>query len=436
MSVKVIGVEKHSPLKRKVKAGMQLVSVNGNKIHDFLDYNFYIAEENLELVFETENKRKRKTVRLRKNQYDDIGLTFENYMMDKERSCANRCIFCFIDQLPEGMRKSLYFKDDDARLSFLFGNYMTLTNISEREIERIIKMHISPVNVSVHTMNPELRVKMMGNARAGKVLAYLDKLKEGGIQINAQLVLCPGINDGEELAFSLERLQAYYPQLQSVAVVPVGLTDYREGLYELEPYTPESAAAVLDMVERYEQHFLEQFGTRLVFAADEFYLKAGREIPPSDFYEDFPQLENGVGMWALLREEFIEALAAVEPRETAGSLTLAAGVAAAPLFDYLIDLFHKKCYNIFVNVVAVENRFFGSKITVSGLLTGSDLLAEFEGRELGEKLLIPKAMLKNDEAVFLDDMTPAQLSERLQVEVVPVECSGEALLKELLGESE
>ena len=433
MSVIITGVEKHSPLRRKVKPGMKLVSVNGNEIRDFLDYDFYIAEETLELCFE-KKPGKTKIVKLRKNEYDDIGLRFESFIMDKERSCANKCIFCFIDQLPPGLRETLYFKDDDARLSFLFGNYMTLTNMSEREIERIIKMHISPINVSVHTMNPELRVRMMGNKRAGKVLAYLDRLKEGGIKMNAQLVLCPGINDGEELRYSLEQLEKLAPELQSVAAVPVGLTDYREGLYALEPYTQESAEEVLQIIDEYQARFLEQHGTRLVFAADEFYLKAGREIPDAAFYEDYPQLENGVGMWALMREEFTEALAQMEPTDKSARVTLAAGEAAAPLFDYLIDLLHKKCYNISVNVVAVKNRFFGSQITVSGLLTGADLLAELEGKDLGEKLLIPKAMLKNDENIFLDDMTLEQLSEKLQIKVVPNLNDGYALLQEILGE--
>ena len=432
MSVTVFDVDKHSPLKRKVKPGMKLVSVNGNEIRDFLDYNFYIAEERLELVFEHKNRLK--TVRLKKERYDDIGLGFENYIMDRERSCANQCIFCFIDQLPPGMRDTLYFKDDDARLSFLFGNYLTLTNISQREIDRIIKMHISPINVSVHTMNPELRVKMMGNARAGKVLAYLDDLKQGGISMNAQLVLCPGINDGEELRFSLDALEKLYPQLQSVAAVPVGLTDYREGLYPLEPYTKESAEEVLRIIDAYAERFLQQYGTRLVYAADEFYLKAGRPIPDASFYEEFPQLENGVGMWALMKQEFTDALEDFEASEKSASVTLAAGEASAPLFEELIDLFHKKWYNISVNVVAVQNRFFGSKITVSGLLTGSDLLKAFEGKPLGDRLLIPKAMLKNDENIFLDDISLEQLSRTLNVPVIPVANDGMELLTNLLGE--
>ncbi|MBR2589840.1 MAG: DUF512 domain-containing protein [Clostridia bacterium] len=431
--VKITGVEKHSPLKRKVKAGMQLVSVNGNEIHDFLDYNFYIAEEKLELVFKKENRFK--TIRLKKQPYDDIGLEFENYIMDKERSCANQCIFCFIDQLPPGMRDTLYFKDDDARLSFLFGNYLTLTNISQREIDRIIKMHISPINVSVHTMNEQLRVEMMGNKRAGKVLSYLDDLKRGGIKMNAQLVLCPGINDGEELRYSLDKLEKYYPELQSVAVVPVGLTDYREGLYDLKPYTRESAENVLQIIDEYEQRFLEQYGTKLVFAADEFYLKAGRKIPDAAFYEDFEQLENGVGMWAMMKDEFIHALESVSPSNRSVTLTLAAGEAAAPLFQELVDLLHEKCYNISVNVVAVKNRFFGSKITVSGLLTGSDLLKAFEANPPEDTLLIPKAMLKNDENIFLDDITLEQLAQRLNTRVIPIANDGYELLEALLGES-
>ena len=433
MSVKVFEVDKHSPLKRKVKPGMELVSINGNEIHDFLDYNFYAAEDSLELVFRKKNRLK--TVKLKKNVYNDIGLNFENYLMDKERSCANKCIFCFIDQLPPGMRDTLYFKDDDARLSFLFGNYLTLTNISQREIDRIIKMHISPINVSVHTMNPELRIQMMGNRRAGKVLSYLDDLKHGGIKMNAQLVLCPGINDGEELRFSLDALEKYVPELQSVALVPVGLTDYREGLYSIEPYTAQTAAQVIAIAEEYGARFLKQFGTRLVFAADEFYLKAGKDIPDSDFYEEYPQLENGVGMWAMMREEFIAALGEMQPTDKQVNVTLAAGEASAPLFQYLVDLLHKKCYNISVNVVAVKNRFFGSKINVSGLLTGSDLLKEFEGKDLGEKLLIPKAMLKNDEEIFLDDISLQELSHTLGVPVVPVANDGVELLETILGEA-
>lgn len=412
---------------------MKLVSVNGNEINDFLDYDFYISEENLKLVFE--NKNRLKSVTLKKSRYDDLGLKFENFIMDKERSCANKCIFCFIDQLPKGMRNTLYFKDDDARLSFLFGNYMTLTNISEREIDRIIKMHISPINVSVHTMNPILRIEMMGNKRAGKVLSFLDKLKEGSIKMNAQLVLCPGINDGDELRFSLDELSKYAPELQSIAAVPVGLTDYREGLFKLDSYTPETASEVIDIIEEYQKKFLKEFGTRLVFAADEFYLKAGRKIPEASFYEEYPQLENGVGMWALMREEFKEALEELPESEKSQKLTLASGVAAAPLFEYLVDLFNKKCYNYNVNVVAVKNRFFGSKITVSGLLTGSDLIEEFEGRDLGQRLLIPKAMLKNDESIFLDDITLEELSEKLGVEVIPVENDGFDLVEKLVGEN-
>ena len=433
MSVKVFEVDKHSPLKRKVKPGMELVSINGNEIHDFLDYNFYAAEDSLELVFRKKNRLK--TVKLKKNVYDDIGLNFENYLMDKERSCANKCIFCFIDQLPPGMRDTLYFKDDDARLSFLFGNYLTLTNISQREIDRIIKMHISPINVSVHTMNPELRIQMMGNRRAGKVLSYLDDLKRGGIKMNVQLVLCPGLNDGEELRFSLDALEKYFPELQSVALVPVGLTDYREGLYPIEPYSAETAAQVIAIAEEYGARFLKQFGTRLVFAADEFYLKAGKDIPDSDFYEEFPQLENGVGMWAMMREEFIAALEQISPTDKQVNVTLAAGEASAPLFQYLVDLLHKKCYNISVSVVAVKNRFFGSKINVSGLLTGSDLLKEFEGKVLGNMLLIPKAMLKNDEEIFLDDVSLQELSHTLGVPVVPVANDGAELLETILGEA-
>ncbi len=434
MSVKICGVEKGSiAAKKRIYAGYRLISINGNEICDFLDYQFYLTEPKLRLEIETLSGRKR-TVKIKKDAYEDIGLDFDDFIMDKQRSCANKCIFCFIDQLPPGMRSTLYFKDDDARLSFLFGNYITLTNISEKEINRIIKMHISPINVSVHTMNKELRVKMMHNKRAGMVLDYLYILARAGIKLNAQLVLCPGINDGDELRYSIEKLTELLPSLQSIAAVPVGITKYREGLAKISSYTKEQAEEVIDIIEEYGDKLKKEYGNRIIYPADEFYLKAQRSMPAVDFYEDFPQIENGVGMWSLLKDEFKKALADSNFPNISKTLSIASGTSAALLIQELVDLLHSKYYNIKVNVIPVANRFFGETINVSGLVTGGDITEQLKGAELGEKLLIPYSMLKKDENIFLDDITLKQLANKLGVKVQPVENNGFKLLDAILGE--
>ena len=435
MAVRIKSVLPHSPASHHfIRAGSRLISVNGHEINDVLDYQFYIDEDVLELVVEKPDGHRR-TVKL-KNCGGETGLEFETYLMDKQRCCANNCIFCFIDQLPEGLRDSLYFKDDDARLSFLFGNYITLTNLGEKDIDRIINMHISPVNISVHTMNPELRVKMMGNNRAGKVLAYIRKLADAGIKINTQLVLCPGYNDGDELTYSLQELGKLYPSVQSIAAVPVGLTCYRSGLTNLDPFTKEQSLDVISRIDSYNSDFLCYNNTNIAFAADEFYLNAGLPMPDCSRYGDFVQLENGVGMWALLKNEFENALRELEdgfslPAER--SVTIATGAAAYELLKYLADETCKKVKNININVIKVENRLFGERITVAGLLCGNDIFERLKAEKLHDELLIPSVSLRHEGDLFLDDMSVDELSEKLKIKVTPVDNDGYVLLNSILG---
>ncbi len=435
MGVLITGVQENSPAgKAGITPGSQLISANGHPVEDVLDYRFYTMERKLKLVVLLSDGEK-KVFRIRKEEEEDLGLEFESYLMSKQTGCKNKCIFCFIDQLPKGMRETLYFKDDDERLSFLFGNYITLTNLDEEQINRIIKMRISPVNISVHTINPELRVKMMKNPNAGKVLSYLPRLADAGIFMNVQLVLCPGWNDGEELVRSLKELSAYFPQIQSVACVPVGLTRFRNGLEQLEPYREETAGAVIDTIERFSAEFLAQYGERMVYPADEFFLLAKRPIPDASYYGEFTQLENGVGMCALLRQEFMEAL-----EERAGDTAphrkvVATSVAAYPLLCDLVDEAKKKWHNLNCKIIPVSNRFFGEKITVAGLVTGQDLSAALREESVeGESVLFPSNMLRAEQDVFLDDMTPGQIERELNVRMIPVKNDGWELLERLLEE--
>ena len=433
MAVKISGIEENSiAIKKKISAGDELIKINGNEINDVLDYRFYINEKKLVLSLKTAQGKFR-AVTVHKDEFDDLGLEFETYLMDKQQHCKNKCIFCFIDQLPEGLRESLYFKDDDSRLSFLFGNYITLTNMNDADIDRIIKMHISPVNISVQTMNPELRVKMMLNPKAGESLKYIKRLADAGIAINTQLVLCPGINDGKELEFSLKELFKLYPSVQSIAAVPVGLSDHRKGLYPLEPYTPETAGAVIDMIDRLNSEFEKEHGEIIAYAADEFYLKAGRDMPAPDYYNGYPQLENGVGMWALLEEEFDEALAEISVTELKRKATVVTGVAAFPLIKKLAEKAMQKINGLEVNVIEAKNKLFGEMITVSGLLCGRDIIDAVSGADLGEELIIPPNCLRSEGDMLLDDMTVSELSETLKVKVTANGPSGGDLLKAMLG---
>ena len=433
MAVKISGVEHDSILNKKISAGDTLVAVNSHEINDVLDYRFYTSACKLKLEIETE-KGKRRTVKVKKGEYDDLGLCFETYLMDKHHSCKNKCIFCFIDQMPKGMRESLYFKDDDSRLSFLFGNYVTLTNLTDKDIDRIIEMHISPVNVSVHTMNSALRVEMMKNPNSGTSLRYLNRLAEAGIKLNTQLVLCPGINDGKELEYSLSELGKLYPAVQSIACVPVGLTKHREGLYPLEAYNEKTAAAVIDTVDDFNAHFKYYKGETIAFAADEFYLCAGREIPDAEYYGEYPQLENGVGMWRLLEDEFNSALEDSEYElAVSRNITAVTGAAAYPLIKNLALSAEKKYDKLKINVIKIKNDFFGESVTVAGLLTGQDILAQLEGKDLGDELIIPDSALRDGEDVFLDDMTVTELSEKLGIPVTSCVADGYELLDKFLG---
>lgn len=435
--VRIDGVARKSRAQRAgILPGDVLVSINGHPVADVLDYRFYETER--ELALSLRRGETAYTVELAKPQYASLGLEFASYLMDEQRACRNKCVFCFIDQLPKGMRETLYFKDDDDRLSFLFGNYITLTNIDDREVERILQMHISPINVSVHTMAPDLRCKMMNNRFAGEALRHLYRLAEGGIRLNCQIVLCPGLNDGPALEYTLEKLCGFGESLQSVACVPVGLTRYREGLYPLSPFDRASAQAALEIIERYGEQCRASRGSRTVYASDELYILAGRELPPVEFYEDFPQIENGVGMLRDLEEGFRWALEDLEETEPSAlavcrHVTIPTGECGFAFLNNMLDVLREKCHNIKIDMVPVHNDFFGGTVNVTGLLTGQDICNQLAGRELGDVVLLAGNMLRAGEDVFLDDMTLPELSERLDCPAVRVGGSGEDLLAAILG---
>ena len=431
----VKSVDPHGPAHRAgIRAGETLTHINGHAIVDVLDYKFYSYDPRLELTLQGPDGSSR-TLHVRKGEGEDLGLEFETYLMDRARSCANRCIFCFVDQMPPGMRESLHFKDDDARLSFLLGNYLTLTNLSPREVQRIIDLRISPINVSVHTTDRALRAEMLKNPRAGEGIDVMERFARHHITMNCQIVSCPGINDSPALDKTLADLSAMYPAVNSVSVVPVGVTKYREGLYPLQTYTRETAASLLDQVEAFAARHLAEHGTRLVWCSDEFYLLAGRDLPPEDYFEDFTQLDNGVGMLTLLGGEFSRALDLMEPEEMEGTVpfSIATGVSAAPFLSKLVEQAKGKCGTIEAAVYPVVNRFFGETITVAGLVTGGDLIEQLRGRDLGQRLLIPASMLRSGENVFLDDVSTNDVERELGVPVAAVPQDGYALLDAMLG---
>lgn len=423
--------EKSIAAKKKIGYGDILHTINGNPIRDVLDYDFYAADSRVVLCMTTKAGKER-TIKIKKDEYEDLGLSFETYLIDRQHTCRNDCIFCFVNQMPPGMRDSLYVKDDDDRLSFLFGNYITLTNLPEEEIDRIIKMHISPINVSVHTTNRELRCSMMKNRFAGTSLDYLDKLAAAGITINAQLVLCPGINDGDELSRTLSDLSKLYPAVQTIACVPVGLTKYRDGLPHIDPYNEHTAGETIDRIESFAAAFFEEHGTRLAFPADEFFILANRPIPEASYYESFDQLDNGVGTIALQREEFFAALETSPETIPDTKVTIATGVAAQPFLQQLVDEAKKKWHNLECNVVAIQNDFFGHTITVAGLVTGRDLLSQLENVPLGDRLLLPNCMLRHEQDRFLDDVLLSDVKARVGVPVQLVSNDGEELLSALI----
>lgn len=432
--VTITGVEKASPAaKHGILPGDILISINGHDINDVLDYRFRLTEKKITLLIHRGPDLKEITIK--KDEYSDIGLEFETYLMDKKHSCRNKCVFCFIDQLPKGMRDTLYFKDDDSRLSFLMGNYITLTNLSEEDVDRIIEMKTSPINVSVHTTNPELRVKMMKNKNAGKVLSYLRRFADAGISLNCQIVLCKGINDRKELERSMTDLAALYPSLIGVSIVPAGITNYRDGLCHLEPFTAEEAGEVIDTIDKFGEKCLKKFGTRLFFSSDELYIEAGRELPGEDYYEGYPQIENGVGMIRSLDGEFIDELDFLDEYdlEKPRKVSVATGAAAYDFIKSLADRLCEQVPTLECNVYRITNDFFGHNITVAGLLTGKDLANQLNGKDLGDRLLIPRVTLRSEGDVFLDDTTPEWLAEQLGgVEIVPVESTGNDFVSKVL----
>ena len=434
--VKITDVERSSRAERHgIRAGDILISIDGNEIRDVLDYRFYLAEKRVELLLSRDGEEY--TVTIKKGEYDDIGLDFETPLMDKKQTCKNGCIFCFIDQNPEGLRDSLYFKDDDSRLSFIHGNYITLTNMTDTDVARIVKMRFSPINISIHTTNPELRVKMMKNKRSGEVLKYLDAFKDAGISMCGQIVLCRGINDGNELLRSMNDLARYYPQMTSVAVVPAGLTKFRDKLFPLTDFTEAEAAEVIDMIDAFAEKHKAECGSRLIFAADEFYLKAKRPIPSADYYEDYPQIENGVGMIRSFADEakmgiedVSELVSSFDGERTVSIVT---GVASYEMISSLASGLEAICHGLKINVYKIINHFFGESITVSGLLTGKDIADQLSGCELGDELLIPENSLRHGEDVFLCGMTTDELSESLGVRVLPTGSDGYEFVEAVLG---
>ena len=434
--VKILAVLPRSIAEKAgICGGDVLVSINQNEIRDVLDYRFYLTDTSVSITLLRNDESF--TVHINKGEYDDIGLSFETPLMDKKHSCTNKCVFCFIDQLPPGMRESLYFKDDDDRLSFLHGNYVTLTNLKDEDIDRIIKMHISPVNVSVHTTNPELRVKMMKNKHAGEVLSYLDRMADAGIALCTQIVLCKGLNDGAELDRTLHDLIKYHPSLRSCSIVPVGLTKYREKLYPLEAFSHDECAAVIKQVNAYGDWCLKEFGTRIFYCSDEFYIRAGLPLPDEDFYEDYSQIENGVGMLTSMKAEFDMELDYLDellldfcaPR----TVSVITGMAAYDHISSLAKELSSRVDGLDVKVYPITNNFFGERVTVAGLITGGDVVEQLCGKELGDELLFPSVMLRADGDVFLDDMTPDTLSKHLGVPVRATESDGAKFLSALLG---
>lgn len=414
-----------------IEPGDRLLEVNGKSPEDVFDYRYLMNEEEILVLIRKANGEEWE-LEIEKEYEDDLGIEFENGLMDDYRSCRNKCIFCFIDQLPKGMRSTLYFKDDDSRLSFLQGNYLTLTNMSEHDIDRIIQYKLSPINISFQTMNPELRCKMLHNRFAGEIFDKVKRLKDAGIIMNGQIVLCRGVNDGAELERSIRELTAYMPQLESVSVVPVGLTRYRDGLYPLEPFTKEDACEVLDLIHGWQEKLYKEWGNHFIHAGDEWYILAERPIPEEKTYDGYLQLENGVGMVRLLEEEVAQTLAGMTGDDRKIHRTIATGELAAPFLRKHVESVRKKYPNVDIQVFAIKNEFFGGKITVAGLITGTDLISQLKGKDLGDRLLLTNHMLKSGEPVFLDDVTVDDVQNALQIKVSIVESSGADFVSSLI----
>lgn len=417
-----------------IEPGDRLLQINGSIIEDVFDYHYYTNDEELLILIQKENGEEWE-LEIEKDYDEDLGIEFEQGLMDEYRSCRNKCIFCFIDQMPKGMRDTLYFKDDDSRLSFLQGNYITLTNMSDHDIQRIVDYHLEPINVSIHTTNPELRCKMLHNRFAGDALKKIQILYDGGITMNGQIVLCKGINDGEELERSIRDMTKWLPNLQSVSVVPVGLTKFRDGLYPLEPFTKEDAKEVLGIIHKWQKKIYEEYGIHFIHAGDEWYLLAEEELPEEERYDGYLQLENGVGMLRLLLNEFEEAYEPLAGDGREIHLSMATGKLAYPYLKEMLERLKAKYPNLNVNLFEIRNDFFGERITVAGLITGQDLIAQLKGQDLGDALLLPCSMLRSGEEVFLDDVTVTELSDALQVPIDIVKSSGQDFIEAVLQQT-
>lgn len=415
-----------------LEEGDKLVSVNGSDFRDILEYRYLTAE--YEVTLEVLKKDGSSEIITVESDYEDLGIEFNEGLIDEAQSCTNKCIFCFIDQLPKGMRETVYFKDDDTRLSFLQGNYVTLTNMSDEEIDRLIKMRVSPINVSVHTTEPELRCMMLHNRFAGKCYDIMKKFAENGIYMNCQIVLCPEINDGAHLKRTLDDLGALFPYVNSISVVPVGLTRYRDGLYPIKPFTALSSVETIEFVEKIQEEFLEKLGTRLVFLSDEFYVNAGKPVPGAEQYEGFPQIENGVGLMASMREEFDAAIKMIKNKERSRHVSIATGEIAYGFISDMAKEIESKCSGVKIDVYAVKNDFFGGGVTVSGLVCGSDIIRQLKERISTDTLLIPHSMLRDDDNIFLDDTTVSDVERELNVKIIPVINDGYEFTEKVLGE--
>ena len=413
----------------EIGAGDRLLEINGQPIEDVFDYQYLTQDDYVEVLV-AKPSGEEWLLEIDKDYEEDLGIIFENGLMDDYRSCSNKCIFCFIDQMPPGMRPTLYFKDDDSRLSFLQGNYVTLTNMSDKDVERIIKYHMSPINISFQTTNPELRCRMLHNRFAGEALKKVDRFYEAGIEMNGQIVLCKGFNDGEELERSIRDLTRYLPHLRSVSVVPVGLSKYRDGLEPLEPFHKEDAKEVIAQIRRWQEELYPQYGLHFVHASDEWYVLAGEELPPEETYDGYLQLENGVGMLRLMLEEFEDAMerlsqpGALEGRILSGTYSSVTGQISYPYIRRMADRIMERFPDIRILVYPIRNDFFGERITVTGLLTGQDILGQLQGEELGEILCLPENLLRSGEHVLLDDITVEEIAGTLQVRTDIVKSSG------------
>ena len=414
-----------------IEVGDELLFINDEAIEDIFDYQYLIQDEEITLIIKKPDGQEWE-LEIEKDDSEDLGIEFEDGLMDDYRSCHNKCIFCFIDQMPKGMRDTLYFKDDDSRLSFLQGNYVTLTNMSDHDVERIIKYRLEPINISFQTTNPELRCKMLNNRFAGESLRHVDTLNAAGIKMNGQIVLCKGVNDGAELSRSLNDLKKYIPNLESVSIVPVGLSKFREGLYELEPFTKEDAIATIELVSKFRDEIYKEHGIHFAHLSDEWFLLAQKPLPKEDAYDGYPQYENGVGMLRLLIDEFMEALDAKSGDDRNRRLSIATGRLAGPTIEYLVDKMNEKFPNVKVNIYPIRNDFFGPMITVSGLLTGQDIIAQLKGKELGDKLMLPINVLRFNEEVLLDDITLDDIRNSLQVGIDIVQSNGLELFRKMV----